>query len=60
MSDSATPTARKYNQVLKAANEKRTAWEMVCADPNHTKADRRGAWEAFMFEVSAVHTAPTK
>lgn len=60
MSDPTAATARKYNTVLKAANERRIAWEAVCADPNHTKADRRAAWEAFMFEVSAVHTAPTK
>ena len=60
MSVPAAPTARKYTAVLKAANEKRIAWEMVCAAPTHTKVARRAAWEAFMFEVSAVHTAPTK
>ena len=59
MTDLATPV-RKYPAVLKAANAARIAWEAVCDDPNHTRAERRTAWEAFMAEVSAVHTAPVK
>ena len=59
MTDTATP-ARKLAAVLKAANATRQNWEAVCADPNHTPEQRRTAWQAFILEVSCVHTTPTR